>query len=472
MLKIALVNPNHHTKYPQPPMGLALLAAVLERAGYPITVVDASALNLPLEAIAPLVRDADVIGLTAMTPSINFAVSTARHLKKARPDVPIILGGAHATLLPEETLASAPELDIIVRGEGEESILQLLPALEKSSAGLTPGKQPLNKIPGITYRKGGKIVSNPAGSKLVDLDSLPFLAYHLLPWHSYKPHPPHGRALPFAVIITSRGCPYHCAYCSKPIFGTRFRAQNPDRVIKEILYHQKRFGIKELAFYDDVFTLDKKRAHAIADQIIKRGIKLHWSCETRVNLVDKNLLRHMKEAGCYAISYGLESGSPEILKAIDKGITLQQATEAVRWSREVGLQTIGYFMIGSPGESPETIRQTIRFAKELKLDFAQFAVTTPFPGTKLHDLYMHGKKNADIPWENFVYAGTGEGLSPVFESDLLSRNEIRRWAKRAYREFYLRPSYYWQRLRQIKSPGDLVVNVKGLAMLLGTLRKG
>src|SRR3972149_5629868 len=343
MLKIALIAPNLSSQYPQPPMGLALIAAVLERDGYPVTVVDANALNLKVEAIMPLVKDADVIGLTAMTPSINIALETARHLKKAYPDKIIILGGAHATLLPEETLATAPEIDIIVRGEGEDTILKLLPALER--------KEPLTASNGISYRKEGKIISNPANSKLIDLNSLPFLAYHLLPWQKYNPPPPHGRALPFAVIITSRGCPYHCAYCSKPIFGRQFRAQAPARVADEIAHYQKTMGIKEFAFYDDVFTLDKKRVHNICDEIIKRGLKLHWTCETRVNLVDKELLRHIKQAGCYSVSYGIESGSPEILKTLDKGITLEQATEAIRWTREAGLQTIGYFMVGPPGES-------------------------------------------------------------------------------------------------------------------------
>ena len=463
MLKIALIAPNLSSQYPQPPMGLALIAAILERAGYPVSVVDANALNLQLEAITPLVKDADVIGLTAMTPSINIALATARQLKKAYPDKIIILGGAHATLLPEETLVTAPEIDVIVRGEGEDTILKLLPALER--------KEPLTAINGISYRKEGKIISNPANSKLIDLNSLPFLAYHLLPWQKYKPHPPHGRALPFAVIITSRGCPYHCAYCSKPIFGRQFRAQTPARVADEIAHYQQTMGIKEFAFYDDVFTLDKKRVHSICDEITKRGLKLHWTCETRVNLVDKELLRHIKQAGCYAVSYGIESGSPEVLKTLDKGITLEQAAEAIRWTREAGLQTIGYFMVGSPGESPETIRQTIQFAKKLRLDFAQFAVTTPFPGTKLYDLYMNGNKKADIPWENFVYAGTGEGPSPVFESNLLSRDDIQDWSKRAYREFYLRPSYAWQRLRHTTSIGELKVDIKGLSMLVATLRK-
>lgn len=463
MPRIALVNPNQKTGYPQPPMGLALIAAALERAGYPVTVVEANALNLQPADIAPLVKDADIVGLTAMTPSINIALATARHLKQARPDLPIILGGAHATLLPEETLASAPEIDIIVRGEGEETILELLPALEK--------KQPLSGVAGITYRQDGRIVSNPLRTKLVDLDSLPFLAYHLLPWQRYKPHPPHGRALPFAVIITSRGCPYNCAYCSKPIFGRQFRAQSPARVVDEIAHYQRTMGIKEFAFYDDVFTLDRQRANAIADEIMKRGLRLHWSCETRVNLVDEGLLRHMKQAGCYSIAYGIESGSPEILETLDKGISLEQAAEAVRWSQKAGLQTIGYFMIGSPGESPETIEQTLRFAKQLRLDFAQFAITTPFPGTRLYDVYLNGRKDANISWENFVYAGTGEGLAPVFESGLLSRDDLKQWVARAYRRFYLRPSYAWQRLRRTTSLGELKVDFKGLAMLLSTIRK-
>ena len=462
MFKVALINPTQSTKYPQPPMGLALIAAVLEREGYLVTVLEANALKLQPEAVVPLVADADIIGLTAMTPTINTAIAIARHLKKAHPDLSIVLGGAHATLLPEETLITTPEIDIIVRGEGEETIIELLRALEY--------KQPLSEIPGISYRRDGGVVSNPARSKNIDLDSLPFLAYHLLPWRRYRPHPPHGRALPFAAIITSRGCPYRCSYCSKPIFGSKFRSQSPERVGEEVAYYKRRFGIKEFAFYDDVFTLNKKRAYAIADEIIKKSLKIHWTCETRVNLVDKELLCHIKQAGCYSIAYGIESGSQEILDTLDKDISLEQVEEAVRLSREVGLQTIGYFMIGSPGESPETIRQTIQFAKKLKLDFAQFAVTTLFPGTKLYDLYLDGRKEGNVPWESFVYAGSGGGIAPVFESRLLNRDDIQYWTRRAYREFYLRPSYPWQRIRHTTSIGDLKVGIKGLAMLLGNIR--
>lgn len=462
MLKVVLVNPAQYAGYPQPPMGLALIAAILEKEGYEVTVIDANALNLRPSEVTPLITGADVVGLTAMTPTIGQAISIARHLKPANPNLTIILGGAHATLLPAETLATAPEIDIIVKGEGEKTIVTLLQALAE--------KQALDDIAGISYRQDGQIIHNPLPSTNVDLNSLPFLAYHRLPWRKYRPHPPHGRAYPFAAIITSRGCPYHCSYCSKPIFGSVFRAQNPERVVDEITYYQQRFGIKEIAFYDDVFTLNKKRAAAIADEIIKRGLKIDWTCETRVNLVDRELLHHIKQAGCYAIAYGIESASPDILNTLDKGITLEQVEEAVQTSREVGLQTIGYFMLGSPGESQETISQTIQLAKRLKLDFAQFAITTPFPGTRLHELYRESQKGECIPWESLVYAGTDGAVTPAFATDQLSRDELNYWVRRAYREFYLRPAYLWQRLRQINSLGDLRVDIQGLLMLVENLK--
>ena len=462
MLKVTLINPPQFTRYPQPPVGLALIAAVLEKERHQVTVLDANALSLQPQDIVPLVTDADVVGLTAMTPTISAAMSTAHHLKQANPSLTIILGGAHPTLLPDETLATAPEIDIIVRGEGEETIIELLQALEDS--------RPLDNISGISYRADGKIISTAARAASIDMDSLPFLAYHLLPWRRYKPHPPHGLALPFAAVVTSRGCPYRCAYCSKPVFGSKFRAQSPERVVEEVAYLKEKFGIKEIAFYDDVFTLDKKRAYSIAEGIIRKGVKISWTCEARVNLVDKDLLRCMKRAGCYAIAYGIESASPEILDILHKDITLEQVAGAVRISREAGLQTVGYLMIGSPGETPETIIKTIELAKKLKLDFAQFSVTTPFPSTELYKLYLQDRRG-NIPWESFVYSGTDSQLAPVFESSQLSRSDLKYWTRRAYREFYLRPPYIWQRISQLRSIGDLRVNIQGLRLLLASINE-
>jgi radical SAM superfamily enzyme YgiQ (UPF0313 family) len=457
MLKITLINPPQTTRYPQPPIGLALIAAILRKAGYPVKILDANALQLKLEVIAEMVSGADVVGITAMTPTIGTALSIARHLKQKSPHLKIVMGGPHVTLLPEETLASSPDVDVIVRGEGDVTAIELLQAIENN--------RPLNSVAGISYRLDDKIVHTSDRTSMVDMDSLPYPAFHLLPWRKYQPHPPHGMALPFGAMVTSRGCPYRCAYCSKPVFGSQFRAQSPERVVAEMIYLQNKFGVKEIAFYDDSFTLDKKRVHAITEKIIEKKLKIAWTCETRVNLVDKELLAHMKQAGCYAVAYGIESASPAIIKALQKDITLKQVEAAVRAHKEIGLQVIGYFMLGSPGETPQTIRQTIDFAKKLKVDFAQFSVTTPFPGTELYDIYMRGKQEK-IPWEKFVYAGTDNPTSPVFESDNLTRRDLESWTSRAYRKFYLRPSYVWQRLRRCTTWGEIRMNFKGLGMLL------
>jgi len=457
MLKITLINPPQATRYPQPPIGLALIGAILEKEGYPVNLLDANALRLMPEDVSKAIPSADIVGITAVTPTIGTALRMARYLKKDRPECKIIIGGPHVTLLPEETLSSSSDVDIIVRGEGDKTVIELLRAIESSGS--------LNSVAGISYKADGKIIHTADRASSADMDSLPYPAYHLLPWKKYRPHPPHGRQMPFGAIVTSRGCPYHCAYCSKPVFGSRFRARNPERVVEEMTYLQRKFGIKEIAFYDDSFTLDKKRVHAIADRIIEKRLKIAWTCETRVNLVDKDLLGHMKQAGCYSVAYGIESASPEIIKTLHKDITLEQVKTAVRDSREVGLQVIGYFMLGSPGETPATIQQTIKFAKELKVDFAQFSVTTPFPGTELYDIYMRDKKES-IAWEKFVYAGTDNPATPVFESATLSREDIKNWTSRAYRDFYLRPAYVWQRLRRCTSWGEIKMNFKGLGMLL------
>ncbi len=460
MLNITLINPPQFTMYPQPPVGIALVAAILEKEGHQVNILDVNALGIRPEDVPYVVRDADIIGLTAMTPTVSVALSIARHLKQANPGTTVIMGGAHTTLLTGETMASSPDVDIIIRGEGDETVVELLRAIE--------GKGSLNDVKGISYRSNGDIIHTGDRASSVDMDKLPYPAYHLLPLRKYRPHPPHVLATPFAAMVTSRGCPYRCAYCSKPVFGSKFRAQSPARVTDEIVYLKDRFGVKEIAFYDDSFTLDKERVQGITEKLIGSRIKIAWTCETRVDLVDKGLLRNMKRAGCYAVAYGIESASPDIIRTLHKDTTLEQVEEAVRISREVGLQVIGYFMLGSPGETLETIRKTIALAKKLKVDFAQFSVTMPYPGTELYDIYMKDRMEI-IPWENFVYAGTDNPATPVFESDEITRDDLKYWVRQAYRDFYLRPDYIWQRLRHCTSFGEIKLNVKGLRMLMRSI---
>jgi radical SAM superfamily enzyme YgiQ (UPF0313 family) len=459
MLKVTLIAPPQGTAYPQPPLGLALLAGILEKHGYSVNIIDANALGIKPEDIV-IPPDTAIVGITAMTPTIGTALSIARQVKQKYPGVKVIMGGPHVTLLPVETLQSTKDVDVLVRGEGDDTVLDLLRAIEYNL--------PLDGVLGISYQTDKGISQTADRNSATDMEILPFAAYHLLPWKAYKPHPPHGMRLPFAAMVTSRGCPYRCAYCSKPVFGSKFRAQSAERVVAEMAYLRENFGIKEIAFYDDSFTVDKQRVHTICDMIMEKKLKMAWTCETRVNLVDKELLKHMKQAGCYAIAYGIETASLEIMKTLQKDITPAQVEKAVQAHREVGLQVVGYFMLGSPGETPETIMQTIDFAKKLKVDFAQFSITTPFPSTELYDIYMRGRTEPP-KWENFVYASTGTQTTPVFESDKLTREDLKTWTARAYREFYLRPGYVWQRLKRCTSWPEIKTNFKGLEMLLRSI---
>jgi anaerobic magnesium-protoporphyrin IX monomethyl ester cyclase len=216
MLDITLVNPPQFTRYPQPPVGLALLAAILQKEGHNVSLLDANALNLRPEDIPSQINEADIVGITAMTPTIGAAMDIARYLREAKPHLTIVLGGAHATLLPGETLTSSPDIDIIVRGEGDETVIELMQAIGSGRS--------LERVEGISYRDKGKIHHTPARSSVVDMDSLPTPAYELLEWDRYHPHPPHGLAMPFAAMVTSRGCPYRCAYCS----SLRQQVQGPE----------------------------------------------------------------------------------------------------------------------------------------------------------------------------------------------------------------------------------------------------
>lgn len=460
-MKTILVNPPQNTNYPQPPLGLASIAAILEAIEYKVEILDLNVVGLSMSEIVKKVRNVDVICITAMTPTINSAINIARSIKEDRPDSTIIMGGCHVTLLPEETLTNVPEVDLIVRGEGEESILEVFKAIDTGSD--------MKNIKGITYRRNGRIRSTPLRSPISDLDALPFPSYHLLPLKKYKPHSPHGRKLPFMAMITSRGCPFRCIYCSKPVFGSKFRAQSPKRTVDEIIHLKEKFGVEEIMFYDDVFTLDRKRVIQLTQELNERGLDIPWSCETGVNLVDSELLKEMKKAGCYMISFGVESGSQKILNNLRKKISLNQAERAFKMSHDAGIQSVGYFMIGSPGETHTTIKQTIDFAKKLEADFAQFSVTTPFPGTDLYDLYLNSM-NKNTKWDDFIYASLKSSSAPVFETESLSKEDLRNWNVRAYKEFYFRLSYIWKRFIGMRSIGDLKTNIKGFLMFLDMVR--
>lgn len=433
---------------------------MLEKYEHNVEIIDANALQLTNNDVVKKVGSADIIGITAMTPIINSAIEIAQGVKQNNPDSTIVLGGPHVTVLPEEILNNVKEIDMIVIGEGEETIVELIDALKTGKS--------IKNVNGLAYRNHNLIKFTPPRPEIADIDSLPFLAYHLLPLDKYRLHPPHGRAYPFMAMLASRGCPYNCIFCSKSIFGNKLRYQSAKRMVNEIEYLKEHFNVREIAFYDDVFPINKKRIVNFTKELRKRKLDIIWTCESRVNLVSEELLNSMKKAGCYMIAYGIESGNQMILDNLRKGITIDQIKSAIEISHKVGIQSVGYFMLGAPGETPDTIRQTIDFAKNLPLDFAQFSVTIPYPGSDLYKLYLDaGNKN--VKWEEFIYASLKSSNVPVFETEVLSKEDLRNWNTRAYREFYLGLSYLWKRLYGMRSIGDIRTNISGFSMFLDIL---
>lgn len=311
-----LINPSWNTKYPQFPLGLASLAAVLEKNDCQTEILDANALQLSECDVIKKAGNADIIGITAMTPIINSVIRLAKGIKENNPDATIILGGPHATIFSEKLLNNVQEIDIVVMGEGERTVVELYDALKTS--------KDIKSVRGIVYRDNNIIKSTPLRPQIENLDSLPFLAYHLLPLNKYKLHPPHGREYPLMAMITSRGCPYDCIFCSKSIFGSNLRCQSPERMVSEIRYLKEHFKVKEIAFYDDIFILDKKRIMQFIKKLEEQNLDILWTCESRVNLVSKEILQKMKNAGCYMVAYGIESGNQTILNNLRKRITINQ----------------------------------------------------------------------------------------------------------------------------------------------------
>ena len=292
-------------------LGIAYVASVLEKSGHKVRIIDS-----PVEGMDPqglrdyLSRNSfDAIGISVLTPMYAAFVETLRCIKPVTGKAVLLAGGPHPSIFPGETLKENPELDYVVYGEGELTTVELLRALEKG--------KPVSRIKGIAYRKAGKIRVNPPRPYIRDLDDLPLPARHLMPMDKYVPAPSTYRALPALNMITTRGCPFNCIYCSsRSIFGRVYRQHSVGRVIREIEHLIKKYGAREIYFLDDLFTFNRKWVNNLCDEIIRKGLnrKICWSCNTRVNLIDLETLRKMKAAGCWQIHYGIEAGSARLLK--------------------------------------------------------------------------------------------------------------------------------------------------------------
>jgi anaerobic magnesium-protoporphyrin IX monomethyl ester cyclase len=432
-IKISLVNPPlvegvyRHQLYL--PIGLAYLAAVLEKDGHNITVIDCPALEINHNQLRAKLAslEPDLIGITSMTPTIPSSLLSAHIAKEACPDSLTILGGPHVTFMDKQVLAEEAAVDVVVRGEGEQTLLELAQNLSNSKG--------LGGINGITFRNKGQIIHTPNRSLIQKLDELTRPAYKYFPLEKYRLFG--RRILP---VITSRGCPSQCSFCTTArMFGRTFRARSPKNVVDELEWLRNTHGADAFTFYDDTFTLDKKRALKICEEIQNRELGLPWDCQTRVTQVSKEILGKMREANCQQVFFGVESGCQEILDAVKKGTSVEQNEKAIRLAKETGLFVAVSVIIGYPGETPDMLKQTIDLIRRTEPDDVYLCVATPYPGTELRSLVE------DMGWTMSDDWGLYDTITPVFENPNLPAEEIRKLRSAFYDGFYS-PKYVFRHL--------------------------
>lgn len=454
-----------------PPLGIATIAAVLENAGYKVDILDINFLSrkrFSWRQVETNIREIkpDIVGISCTTPAVINVLKITDIVKSINPKVFVVAGGPHASAAPQNLLEIAKSIDVIVIGEGEHTFLELLCFIHN--------ERRIEDIKGIAYRENGKIILTPRRDYIENLDEIPFPARHLLlPLDSY-PFAGHCyNKLPVTSMITSRGCPHNCNFCSQGVFGQRYRARSAESIVFEMEELVKRYNIKSIMIVDDTFTLDKKRVYAICKLIWRKGLNVSWLCYAGIQEVDKEMLIEMKQAGCYQIYYGIESGSQRILNIMNKGITIEQIKTAVKDTKEAGLEVRGQFMLGYPTETLEEIKRTISFAKELNLDYAEFGVTTPLPGSELYNWAIsEGKFKLQTTSDFQVFQeGTSIFLNPVVALGKIDKDELIKYTIKAYRSFYLRFNYILKRLFKIKNGEDILKNIRGFFTVIFELTK-
>ncbi len=403
------------------PIGIMYLASLLKNNGHEVELLDAEAMNFGFEDTVDFIKkkDYDVVGMTSTTPLFNACITIATELKRANLNLKIVLGGPHISALPNESISFDP-IDFIVIGEGEYSFLELVKTIEQ--------KGDFSQVKGIGYKQDGKVILTPRRELISNLDELPFPARELINNDLYLKL---YTGKKYTVMTSTRGCPYQCIFCDSVItFGHRARFRSADNVIAEIKEVVEKYGITDITFTDDTFTLNKERTIEICKKIIDNDLKINFICSSRANTIDEERLEWLKKAGCIQITFGIESGDEGILKIIKKGITLDMARKAIAMVKKAGIGTHASYMLGNPGETLDTVRRTITFAKELDTDYAQFSIATPFPGTEMWKIANEQGLIKIKDFSKFTWY-----YSPTFETKELPADLLIQLQKEAYESY-------------------------------------
>lgn len=449
-----------------PSLGLLHLAAAVRLHGYEPRIIESDIFNLTVEQVVEqVVRDRPAfVGITMFTVGVWGAAEIARKIKFQLPDTVIIVGGPHISSMAEETMERFREFDYAVIGEGEEILINLLDALQTGEA--------VDKIPGLVYLRRGEIIDQlhvaPKHPITKDMDRLPMPAWDLLPDfpRAYRAALYDYPAGPVASIAASRGCPFHCKFCDTSTFGAAVRAYSAQRVFEIMQHLQQNYGIRHIMFVDDLFTASRKRTTELCELIIDSGMQMTWSCASRVDVVKPDLLSLMKRAGCWEISFGLESGSNELLQKMDKSADLARSREALEWTHRAGIRSKGLFMLGYPGENAETIAATKAFVREVPLTIMNLTKFTPYPGSPIYrDLY--GTRIREDHWQKM------NGMNFLWAPEGMTIDRVNREYRAVLRAFYsqARIPFYYTRF-SLRHPTHLLRLIKfGRAFLIYKLQQ-
>jgi len=452
-MNVLLINPKFRLPIDTrttPHLGLAYLGAVSQRRGDHVLIFDADVEDEPL---ADTLREfqPDIVGITANTPQVQQAWRTAREIKNAMDDVPVIIGGPHPSVMDEES-ALRPEVDVVVRGEGEDIWIALCDIVERlrqqgpdfrSTDLLVPGQGIPDDLLGVTCQTpDGELRRHAEAAPIADLNALPWPAYDLFKMDRYtnlQPATDHVDGARSFSILTSRGCPYRCTFCSQSIMPQKWRARSAENVVEEWAHLVNDLGAQEIGVLDDSANIRVDRLHKICDLLIERKLNhVPWIFVNgiRANLASTELLAHMKAAGLKRTAFGVETGDPEMLVTIEKRLDHDTIRQAFRNAKAVGIETIGFFIIGLPGDTRESMQRTIDFAIEVDPLIANFSMMTPYPGTMVYNIVKEKGRLLIDDWDDYIFF---DGKARYEMGDMTAGLVEEMW-KRAHRQFYLRPS--------------------------------
>ena len=442
-MKVLFVNPPQTaSKYKfmgviAPPLGIAYMAGVLQENNIDVEILDASAEDMDFKDVEKelLKRKPDLVALTALTPTIGRALETAQVVNETLPDSIVVMGGYHPTFNFIETLEDE-NVDIVIRGEGEYIMLNLVQTLENQSS--------LHDVKGIVFedKNSKEIVVNPEAPLIQDLDELPFPALNLLPMKKYRLL---DMDTHMTTMITTRGCPMQCSFCSSAaMHGKKIR----ENIVDEIEYLKTNYDIDTIAFMDDTFTLKKRKVMAICDEILKRNIEIMWGCTSRVDTLDEKLLKKMKEAGCITIFIGVESADQQQLDNMCKNTTIAKIENAFKIAHKLKIRTIASVALGMPGDTKEIMNKTVKFVHKLKPNYAIYSLATPYPGTRFYKEAFEKNLIKIKDWSKYTL------ITPILETIDCSLNDMRKIQAKAFMKFYLRPHYI---IRQFLQDGPYLL---------------